>query len=726
MQKNLEVVQKGFRILHPMMAGYIGMEMSRAYHNNWWNEVLNALSDQWDLPAAGNYDELIDSLDVANCLRLIDRKWSDIFRNRLDINHRTWAKELMGVRNTVAHIGQKDLTQSDAERALDTMARLCDVFDVEGAEEIRKLYRIIRYTSDTSCKNQPNEGPSPIDVPVVAVLGNALDISQPVNLLRLIGTDVVQKTTLTRKVTFAGKTQAYPVYKIRLDALYYNDLNDRISTWISRYRSEYGTDSLQTLGGTEYNSVIENFIVASNPESIQKTQKNINVVGQREPGVVLADGRIVDGNRRFTCLRRIYRESRTLVYFEAVIMDVDIQRDRKQIKLLELALQHGEEKKVDYDPIDYAVGTYNDIVKTKLLTLEEYASSTNEGVADVKKRIEMADLICEFLRYIRLPEQYHVAREFQVHDLFKEMMPSLRQLSTDERSQLKNIVFNNILLKTLLDQRKFIRDIKLMIKNDTYTMYFESQVSLNKRIHDKFDEITVRSKDDIDDFAKNNEGLAEELQLSLQRALLRSRRQQLKSKPAENIAKSVSLMTEFDGRMLEKMDQDEKHALMKDMNQLSAVIARYTAVLNDGDVEPANDTEATTQQNTRYRLPSISINTPVLLCENAPKQLSTQNFGLCFRMVKENASQPNEQKYTLFFIDEENKVVSNAFELRAKIADTNNCAFVLDTSTATKSKAFLVIKPDGLLEDEAQRIIPFELAIKKTVYNTILDAHLST
>ena len=46
---------------------------------------------------------------------------------------------------------------------------------------------------------------------------------------------------------------------------------------------------------------------------------------------------------------------------------------KKQIKMLELAIQHGEEKKVDYNPIDRLVGVYQDIVKTRLLTIEEYA-----------------------------------------------------------------------------------------------------------------------------------------------------------------------------------------------------------------------------------------------------------------------------------------------------------------------------------------------------------------
>lgn len=107
MQENYELVQKGFRILHPMMAGYIGKEMNRVYRNNWWQEVRTALSDQLrDLPDNGSYAELIDSLDIANCLRLIDRQWNNVFRTKLAIDYRTWSKELMGVRNDASH-GQR-------------------------------------------------------------------------------------------------------------------------------------------------------------------------------------------------------------------------------------------------------------------------------------------------------------------------------------------------------------------------------------------------------------------------------------------------------------------------------------------------------------------------------------------------------------------------------------------------------------------------------------------
>ena len=101
MQENFELVQGGFRILVTSMSGYIGQELNRIYKNAWWNEVLSTLYDQRNLPYSGSYRELLDSLDIANCIRLLDRKWNDVFKNLLPQDCRTWAKELMGVRNIV-------------------------------------------------------------------------------------------------------------------------------------------------------------------------------------------------------------------------------------------------------------------------------------------------------------------------------------------------------------------------------------------------------------------------------------------------------------------------------------------------------------------------------------------------------------------------------------------------------------------------------------------------
>lgn len=577
MQENYEYAQKGLRILHPLLAGFVGMEMNNAYKAKWWDEVLYILSDHTDeLPSYGDYAELVDSLDIANCIRVILREWKDIFKYELDKDAQTLLNELMGIRNTIAHIGQQDLSQLDTERYLDTMARLCEKIDREGAQQIRELYNEIRHAENSEADSSLS-GPIPIEETLV----DDTDMREGAveDLMTLIRTNKIYKTKQTRKVTFAGKTELYPVYRVRLDAMYYNDQNDRIATWISRYRAENGTGALSSLKSQEYNDVIENFIYESNPDSIKKTQKNIALVGQQQPGVILADGRIVDGNRRYTCLRRIQRESGEKQFFETVIMNADMNRDRKQIKLLELSIQHGEEKKVDYDMIDYAIGTYRDVVVTKLLTAEEYAASTNESVADVRKRIETAGLISEFLEYVKLPGQYHVARDYQVYSLFFEMLPLLSKMSGTEKELLKKIAFNNVLLKAVPDQRIFIRDIKKLAKNDLSDDFFSEQDSINKQVTEKFSGVIPSGKADLDKFAEDCSELADDIRCNMERALIRTRTQQLVNRPSENVLKCRTLLTDIDPRLFNKLEEEEKQSLVAELEELSRIADSFRKML---------------------------------------------------------------------------------------------------------------------------------------------------
>ncbi len=578
MRENYEYVQKGFRMLHPILAGFVGTEMNNAYKSKWWDEVLYKLDDHSDeLPLHGDYEELIDSLDVANCIRVIQREWKDIFRYELDLDGRNLLNELMGIRNTIAHIGQQDLPQPDAERYLDTMARLCEKLDHEGAQQIRALYNEIRHAEKAEADSSLS-GPIPIEETLV----DDTDMREGAveDLMTLIRTKKIYKTKYTRKVTFDGKTEIYPVYRVRLDALYYNDQNDRIATWISRYRAEKGAGALSSLKSQEYNDVIEQFICESNPDSIKKTQKNIALVGQQQPGVILADGRIVDGNRRYTCLRRIQRESGEKQFFETVIMNADMNKDRKQIKLLELSIQHGEEEKVDYDMIDYAIGTYRDVVVTKLLTVQEYAASTNETVADVNKRIETAMLISEFLEYVKLPGQYHVARDYQVYSLFFEMLPLLSKMNGEEKDRLKKIAFNNVLLKAVPDQRIFIRDIKKLVKNGLSEDFFSEQDNINKQITEKFSGVTPSGKADLDKFAVDCGDLADDIRCSMERALIRTRTQQLVNRPSENLLKCKTLLTDIDPRLFSKLEEEEKKSLIAELEELSRIADSFRKILS--------------------------------------------------------------------------------------------------------------------------------------------------
>ena len=294
------------------------------------------------------------------------------------------------------------------------------------------------------------------------------------NLLQIHDESIVSKTTLSRKLTLGGVTKAYPVYRVRLDQLFYNDQNDRIATWITQYKNDTSNISFSELSREEYNKIIEQFIIDSNPAAIEKTKNNIALVNQREPGVILSDGRIVDGNRRFTCLRLLNAEDENVQYFETVILDASVENDQKQIKMLELAIQHGEEQRVDYNMIDMAIGAYHDIIETELLTIDEYVSSTNIPISEVRRRLETAKLIIEFLEFMGVTKQYHIAREMQVYSVFYELVPLVKRCESEEsKNELKRSVFSNTMMGSFADQRKYIRNVKAMMDSGLYSSYIK-------------------------------------------------------------------------------------------------------------------------------------------------------------------------------------------------------------------------------------------------------------
>ncbi len=560
MQENIALVQRGLRVLGGVLAPYIGQVMKNMRGDLWWSDVKEALGRQWEMSVGDSYEERVSSLDMAACLQVLDRRWNEVFGHILPRKSRSYANELKMVRNQVAHSGQNDLGQEEAERALSTMVLLCQEIDAQAAETLREIYREMRQRA--------------------AGTGGGEGLAQPASesrrgelkegsLLSLVGTDAVQRTSLTRRITYGGKTVDYPVYRVRLDHLFYNDQNDRIATWISQYEANNGVGELAALGRAEYNRVIEQFIFDSNADSIRKTQKNIEMIGQHEPGVTLADGRVVDGNRRFTCLRRLQRETAETLYFETAIMDMDIQADKKQIKLLELAVQYGEEKKVDYDLVDLAVGTYRDIIAHSLLTVEEYAEAANESPAEVRKRLSVMEMISAFLEYLRLPAQYHVAKDYQVYSLFQEMQPLMRTMDDSGKQRLMQIVFHNVMMRVMPDQRKFIRDIKNLIKNDMYETFASGQQAIEQQIGERFAQAVIEGKADVEAFAAANADLTEELQLNMERSLLRLRSRLFKAKPSENVQKCIELLMDVDGRTFLHLSEEEKSALADSLDALT-------------------------------------------------------------------------------------------------------------------------------------------------------------
>ena len=385
---------------------------------------------------------------------------------------------------------------------------------------------------------------------------------------------LVEPTTLSRKLTIDGITKAYPVYKVKLDQLFYNDQNDRIATWISQYKSQHGGQAPSAADREAYNALIEQFIIESNPDAIKKTQNNIEMVDQREPGVILCDGRIIDGNRRFTCLRRLQQKNPRFGYFETVILDHSIEHSAKQIKMLELSIQHGEEARVDYNPVDRLVGVYNDIIDTGLLTVEEYAKSTNETPAQVKSRMETAQLMVDFLEFINAPKQFYIVRDLQVAATLEELPTLLRKCRTeDEKEDMKIAVFTNILMKNSGEMRAFIRSIKAIVGSEYQEEFLAEQQELAMQVVDSLPPVGKVSSESIREEIRTNTEVTEALDRSLEKATTKVKKNETRNRPIQLAEKATNFLDDIDANILLKMNDSELRRFERQLDRLEAVIA---------------------------------------------------------------------------------------------------------------------------------------------------------
>ena len=209
----------------------------------------------------------------------------------------------------------------------------------------------------------------------------------------------LHKTNNSDRKFINGQNQDCPIYEVRIDKLHYNKQNGRIATYISRYMVDHpeGLPSDQTA----LDNLIQGMIEDDNPKRLKTTMLDIKVKGQQQPAIVLSNGVVIDGNRRFTCLRKLSAEEggipRTMRCF--VFPDT---YDDNAIKGLELEIQLGQDVVQDYDPISRLVDI-DRWVNGGSMTAEEYARHANIKSSDMKSMLNQISIMKDFLEFIEAP-----------------------------------------------------------------------------------------------------------------------------------------------------------------------------------------------------------------------------------------------------------------------------------------------------------------------------------
>ena len=145
---NHERVGKALELLRTGVTPFVEREFKAKYGDNWASNVRDALSDT--RLGAGKGQSLND---IAVLLVVMDRKWSDVFRQILGKTERSLVNELVAVRNRWAH--QETFSSDDAYRALDSAARLLTAVSASQAEEVEKMkMELLRVRFDEQARGE--------------------------------------------------------------------------------------------------------------------------------------------------------------------------------------------------------------------------------------------------------------------------------------------------------------------------------------------------------------------------------------------------------------------------------------------------------------------------------------------------------------------------------------------------------------------------------------------
>lgn len=228
--------------------------------------------------------------------------------------------------------------------------------------------------------------------------------------------NTLQPGQINKKVYFSpDHYEVFNTYKIPLKDLTFNVKNGRINTYIYQYNNDEQNLPLSQMKESSpdnFNQIMINFIKQSGEDegtSFNKTKNDIAKKKQQVPGIVLEDGTIIDGNRRFSCLMELYNETHDdeYAYFEACCLP---SLDEKQIQLIELNANYDNDTIRPYNQIESLVQLYQLVFNNQnksTISKEDYIKNTGLSAKNFDKAEQLINIMLDFLQWNDTP--YHFA-----------------------------------------------------------------------------------------------------------------------------------------------------------------------------------------------------------------------------------------------------------------------------------------------------------------------------
>lgn len=225
--------------------------------------------------------------------------------------------------------------------------------------------------------------------------------------------EITESTPYTSgiRIPYKTKTLNLNAFEIPLEYLIYNKFNGRIASLVKSFETQ---NHILIPEDENDSKVIGDFLWNSKKDRNKLTLSDLIKNKQRVFGIVTFEGKIIDGNRRVMLLKKLNEERKTkkqktkdldfAKYFIAVILPGDV-KDDKEISRLETIYQMGEDKKLDYNPVEKYLKCF-DLKEIFGFSESEIAEMMSESTRTIKEWLEIKDLMDDYLEYFGYNEIY--------------------------------------------------------------------------------------------------------------------------------------------------------------------------------------------------------------------------------------------------------------------------------------------------------------------------------
>ncbi|MGN0075028.1 MAG: hypothetical protein ACI38T_07035 [Collinsella sp.] len=364
----------------------------------------------------------------------------------------------------------------------------------------------------------------------------------------------VRKTDNSERKFIGGQNQDCPIYEVRVDKLHFNVQNGRIATFISRYQAEHPEGLPQDQ--TELDNLIADMVEADNPKHLKTTMLDIKNKGQQQSAIILTNGVVIDGNRRFTCLRKLSAAENTLRMLRCCVFPDTY--DENAIKGLELEIQLGEDTKQEYDAISRLVDI-DRWVNEGRMTAEEYAKHANMKQSKMKNCLAQIDMLKDFLEFCEAPGAFHIAQDLKLQGPIESLTNGLVKVKNkDKREEIKNAVFVNLMCQTFGDATRGVREFidNLIADDKLREEQLDYAVEVLERLAEKPEDVVVTTEYLRDAFGSDTR-LKEGMKASRNVARAKAGNRKIKNGQVRAVRNALSDVNDVDVEILHKLEPEQ-------------------------------------------------------------------------------------------------------------------------------------------------------------------------